>query len=67
VIANLVEFPAVARGAARLRLQVMAKHNRGHIDRFIDGLEKAHAEACLVEGDQAGQGPKTAATKSSDQ
>jgi 7-keto-8-aminopelargonate synthetase-like enzyme len=65
VIANLVEFPAVARGAARLRLQVMAKHNRGHIDRFIDGLEKAHAEASLVEDDQNGQQPRSTATDSS--
>jgi 7-keto-8-aminopelargonate synthetase-like enzyme len=45
VIANLVEYPAVARGAARLRLQVMAKHSRLHVDRFVDGLEKALKEA----------------------
>jgi 7-keto-8-aminopelargonate synthetase-like enzyme len=49
VIANLVEFPAVAKGAARLRLQVMAKHNTRHVDRFIDGLEWATNEARLIE------------------
>jgi glycine C-acetyltransferase len=41
VIANLVEYPAVAKGSARLRLQVMPQHTREHVDRFVDGLEKA--------------------------
>ena len=50
VIANLVEFPAVAKGAARLRLQVMAKHTTRHVDRFIDGLAWATREARLIEG-----------------
>jgi 7-keto-8-aminopelargonate synthetase-like enzyme len=52
VIANLTEYPAVAKGAARLRLQVMAKHTIRHVDRFIDGLEWATNEARLVEAQQ---------------
>jgi 7-keto-8-aminopelargonate synthetase-like enzyme len=35
VIANLVEFPAVAKGSARFRLQVMASHSRSDIDQLI--------------------------------
>ena len=31
LIANLVEFPAVAKGAARFRLQVMAQHSSENI------------------------------------
>jgi 7-keto-8-aminopelargonate synthetase-like enzyme len=53
VIANLTEYPAVAKGAARLRLQVMAKHTTRHVDRFIDGLEWAINEARLIEAQQA--------------
>jgi 7-keto-8-aminopelargonate synthetase-like enzyme len=49
VIANLVEFPAVAKGSARLRLQVMAKHTHRHVDRFVDGFEGAVNEARLLQ------------------
>jgi glycine C-acetyltransferase len=52
VIANLTEYPAVAKGAARLRLQVMAKHTARHVDRFLDGLEWATNEARLIEAQQ---------------
>jgi glycine C-acetyltransferase len=37
-IANLVEFPAVAKGSARFRLQVMAKHSKDNIDRLLGAL-----------------------------
>ncbi len=37
-IANLVEFPAVAKGSARFRLQVMAKHSKDNIDRLLAAL-----------------------------
>ena len=40
-IANLVEFPAVAKGSARFRLQVMAKHSKDNIDRLIEALQAA--------------------------
>jgi 7-keto-8-aminopelargonate synthetase-like enzyme len=36
LIANLVEFPAVARGAARFRFQVMASHTKEQIDKGVE-------------------------------
>jgi glycine C-acetyltransferase len=36
LIANLVEFPAVPRGAARFRFQVMATHSEEQIDRAVE-------------------------------
>jgi glycine C-acetyltransferase len=33
-----VVWPAVARGQARLRITLMASHERGHLDRLIDGM-----------------------------
>jgi 7-keto-8-aminopelargonate synthetase-like enzyme len=45
VVANLVEFPAVAKGSARFRLQVMAKHKKDDIDTLIDRLGTALSEA----------------------
>ncbi|RZI85512.1 MAG: aminotransferase class I/II-fold pyridoxal phosphate-dependent enzyme [Rubrivivax sp.] len=44
-IANAVEFPAVPRDAARLRLQVMADHTDADIDTFLATLETASSEA----------------------
>ena len=44
VVANLVEFPAVAKGAARLRLQVMAKHTKNDIDELTARLSQALSE-----------------------
>jgi glycine C-acetyltransferase len=41
VVANLVEFPAVAKGSARFRLQVMAKHSQNDINNLIEGLRTA--------------------------
>jgi 7-keto-8-aminopelargonate synthetase-like enzyme len=41
VVANLVEFPAVAKGSARFRLQVMAKHTKENIDALIARLKIA--------------------------
>jgi glycine C-acetyltransferase len=40
-IANLVEFPAVAKGSARFRLQVMAKHSKDNIDRLLGAMQAA--------------------------
>jgi 7-keto-8-aminopelargonate synthetase-like enzyme len=45
VVANLVEFPAVAKGSARFRLQVMAKHSKANIDDLIGRLYSALDEA----------------------
>jgi 7-keto-8-aminopelargonate synthetase-like enzyme len=45
VVANLVEFPAVAKGSARFRFQVMAKHSREDVDNLIARLQTAMGEA----------------------
>jgi 7-keto-8-aminopelargonate synthetase-like enzyme len=45
VVANLVEFPAVAKGSARFRLQVMAKHSKTDVDQLIGRLYSALDEA----------------------
>jgi 7-keto-8-aminopelargonate synthetase-like enzyme len=45
VVANLVEFPAVAKGSARFRLQVMANHSKGNIDILIERLSTALKDA----------------------
>lgn len=44
VVANLVEFPAVAKGSARFRFQVMAGHSRNDIDILVNRLQIAMAE-----------------------
>lgn len=45
LLANLVEYPAVAKGAARFRMQVMAGHSRQNIDAAVDRLSAAFAIA----------------------
>jgi 7-keto-8-aminopelargonate synthetase-like enzyme len=48
-LVNLVEYPAVAKGRARLRLQVMASHSRRHADELVERLREATA-ACDLAG-----------------
>jgi len=43
-IVNLVEYPAVSRGSALFRLQVMSKHTLGNIDRLVSALKLALSE-----------------------
>ncbi|HWM95188.1 MAG TPA: aminotransferase class I/II-fold pyridoxal phosphate-dependent enzyme [Thermoanaerobaculia bacterium] len=45
LIANLVEFPAVPRGKARFRFQVMASHTPEQIDRAVDVFCRCLEEA----------------------
>lgn len=45
VVANLVEFPAVPKGAARIRMQVMANHSEQNIVDAVHGLKQAVQEA----------------------
>jgi glycine C-acetyltransferase len=45
VVANLVEYPAVAKGSPRFRLQVMARHTRENIDELMQRLLEAHEDA----------------------
>jgi glycine C-acetyltransferase len=41
LVANLVEFPAVPKGAARIRMQVMANHSRQNITDAVERLALA--------------------------
>lgn len=45
LVANLVEFPAVPKGAARIRMQVMAHHTEQNISDAVQILRTAKAEA----------------------
>lgn len=45
VIANLVEFPAVGKGLARFRMQVMAAHSEDEIRTAASGMQMAMAKA----------------------
>jgi glycine C-acetyltransferase len=47
LIANLVEFPAVPKGAARIRMQVMANHSEKNIAVAVQILKNARAQAEL--------------------
>lgn len=48
VFANLVEFPAVAVGTARFRMQVMARHNERQVATAAAAVASAIAEARLL-------------------
>jgi 7-keto-8-aminopelargonate synthetase-like enzyme len=45
LVANLVEFPAVPKGAARIRMQVMANHTEQNIIDAVQILKTAKAQA----------------------
>ena len=45
LLANLVEFPAVARGKSRFRFQVMATHTETQVDRAVEIFERCLEEA----------------------
>jgi 7-keto-8-aminopelargonate synthetase-like enzyme len=45
LIANLVEFPAVPKGAARIRMQVMANHSEENIADAVQILKTARQQA----------------------
>ena len=47
LIANLVEFPAVPKGAARIRMQVMANHSAQNIAQAVQVLKTARQQAEL--------------------
>ncbi len=57
LVANLVEFPAVAKGKARFRLQVMANHTEDDIvhavNRIADGYRQACAELAAIDAASA--------------
>jgi glycine C-acetyltransferase len=45
VLVNLVEHPAVARNASRLRLQLMADHEEAHVDECVSAVAAAVGQA----------------------
>ena len=45
LVANLVEFPAVPKGAARFRLQVMADHTEAEVAKAAAIIREAHRAA----------------------
>jgi len=45
LVANLVEFPAVPKGQARIRMQVMANHSEKNISDAVGIIQTAKAEA----------------------
>lgn len=44
-VANLVEYPAVAKGSSRFRFQVMAKHTQANVDDVVARLRTAYDAA----------------------
>ena len=50
LLANLVEYPAVGKGAARFRMQVMANHSAENVARAVEILAKCQADALKVFG-----------------
>lgn len=48
LLANLVEYPAVGRGAARFRMQAMANHSPENIERAVDILHTCYQEALVT-------------------
>ena len=45
LLANLVEYPAVGKGAARFRMQVMAKHTPQNISDAVKRIQQARFAA----------------------
>jgi len=62
LVANLVEFPAVPKGAARIRMQVMANHSEHNIVKAVEILKTARqqAEAELEDLNRPAQFPEYA-------
>ena len=52
LLANLVEYPAVGKGAARFRMQVMAGHTAENIADAVDRIETAYEFAKMELGGQ---------------
>ena len=48
LLANLVEYPAVGKGAARFRMQVMANHSPENVARAVDILHDCYKQALVI-------------------
>jgi glycine C-acetyltransferase len=61
VLVNLVEHPAVARNASRLRLQLMANHEQAHLDdcvsAVVTSVARADAELSQINAARPGRPP----------
>ena len=53
LLANLVEYPAVGKGAARFRMQVMANHTQADIAKAVQAIVTAR-ELAMQELEAAG-------------
>ncbi|HEY0571415.1 MAG TPA: aminotransferase class I/II-fold pyridoxal phosphate-dependent enzyme, partial [Enterovirga sp.] len=53
LVANLVEYPAVPRGQARFRMQVMAEHSQQNI---VDAVERLRTAYDMANAELAGMG-----------
>ncbi|SOJ56629.1 2-amino-3-ketobutyrate coenzyme A ligase [Mycobacterium simulans] len=53
LVANLIEYPAVAKGHARFRLQVMANRTDADILTAVRGIATSHRHACIEQSDSA--------------
>ena len=67
LISNLVEYPAVPKGQARFRLQVMAEHTEEQLqaaaDRIALGMTRAKLDLKKIETLQAQEEARTAASE----
>ena len=63
LLSNLVEYPAVGKGSARFRMQVMAKHTPKNIKDAVDHIVTARREAEieLAEAGETGSAVRLAA------
>jgi glycine C-acetyltransferase len=48
ILTNIVEFPGVPKGEARLRVQIMANHTKEDLDLLVDGIIAALNEANVI-------------------
>jgi len=58
LLSNLVEYPAVGKGAARFRMQVMAKHSAQNITDAVSRMKEAKAQAEIELATMAPQAPR---------
>ena len=61
LLCNLVEYPAVGKGAARFRMQVMAKHSRQNISDAVSRIKAARLEAGIELAAMGGDAPASRA------
>jgi glycine C-acetyltransferase len=58
LLCNLVEYPAVGKGAARFRMQVMAKHSAQNVTDAVARIKAARLEAEIELATMGEQAPR---------